>query len=144
MQFSHRIDNVGHLLGDSPEVGRHVEDDPGVRSGRRCRGEDHGGTPLGASVGNAKQPMVPYLVSVEYANADWEFVVSAGVARQYTDDVENFLEFSGPLGKLQHVLLSGVGLLVVLRTRIETSHRVAGRISMKAPLVIQPIVMEVV
>ena len=143
MQFSHRIDNVGHLLGDSPEVGRHVEDDPGVRSGSRCRGEDHG-TPLGASVGNAKQPMVPYLVSVEYANADWEFVVSAGVARQYTDDVENFLEFSGPLGKLQHVLLSGVGLLVVLRTRTETPHRVAGRISIKAPLVIQSIVVEVV
>ena len=143
MPFSHRIDNVGHLLGDSLEVGRHVEDDPGVRSGSRCRGEDHG-TPLGASVGNAKQPMVPYLVSVVYANADWEFVVSAGVARQYTDDVENFLELSGPLGKLQHVLLSGVGLLVVLRTRIETSHRVAGRISMKAPLVIQSIVVEVV
>ena len=143
MQFSHRIDNVGHLLGDSLEVGRHVEDDPGVRSGSRCRGEDHG-TPLGASVGNAKQPMVPYLVSVEYANADREFIVSACVARQYTDDVVNFLEFSGPLGKLQHVLLSGVGLLVVLRTRIETSHRVAGRISMKAPLVIQSIVVEVV
>ena len=88
--------------------------------------------------------MDPYLVSVEYANADREFVASAGVARQYTDDVENFLEFSGPLGKLQHVLLSGVGLLVVLRTRIETSHRVAGRISMKAPLVIQSIVVEVV
>ena len=143
MQFSHRIDNVGHLLGDSPEVGRHVEDDPGVRSGSRCRGEDHG-TPLGASVGNAKQPMVPYLVSVEYANADRELIAPASVARQYTDDVENFLEFSGPLGKLQHVLLSGVGLLVVLRTRIETSHRVAGRISMKAPLVIQSIVVEVV
>ena len=143
MQLPHRIDNVGHLLGDSPEVGRHVEDDPGVRSGSRCRGEDHG-TPLGASVGNAKQPMVPYLVSVEYANADWEFVVSAGIARQYSDDVENFLELSGPLGELQHVLLSGVGLLVVLRTRIETSHRVAGRSSMKAPLVIQSIVVEVV
>ena len=142
MQLPHRIDNVGHLLGDSPEVGRHVEDDPGVRSGSRCRGEDHGGLPFGASVGNAKQPMVPYLVSVEYANADWEFVVSAGIARQY--DVENFLKFPGPLGKLQHVLLSGVGLLVVLRTRIETSHRVAGRSSMKAPLVIQSIVVEVV
>ena len=88
--------------------------------------------------------MVPYLVSVVYANTDWELVVSAGIARQYSDDVENFLELSGPLGKLQHVLLSGVGLLVVLRTRIETSHRVAGRISMKAPLVIQSIVMEVV
>ena len=143
MQFSHRIDNVGHLLGDSLEVGRHVEDDPGVRSGSRCRGEDHG-TPLGASVGNAKQPMVPYLVSVEYANADRELIAPASVARQYTDDVENFLKFPGPLGKLQHVLLSGVGLLVVLRTRIETSHRVAGRISMKAPLVIQSIVVEVV
>ena len=88
--------------------------------------------------------MDPYLVSVEYANADREFIASAGVARQYTDDVENFLEFSGPLGKLQHVLLSGVGLLVVLRTRVETSHSVAGRRSMQAPLVIQSIVVEVV
>ena len=88
--------------------------------------------------------MVPYLVSVEYANMDREHIAPASVAGQYADDVENFLEFCGPLGKLQHVLLSGVVLLVVLRTWIETSHRVAGRRSMQAPLVIQSVVVEVV
>ena len=88
--------------------------------------------------------MVPYLVSVEYANVDREHSASASVARQYTDDVENFLKLCGPLGELQHVLLSGVGLLAVLRTRSEASHRVAGRRSAEAPLMIQSVVVEVV
>ena len=88
--------------------------------------------------------MVPYLVSVEYANADREHIAPASVARQYTDDVENLLKLCGPLGKLQHVLLSGVGLPFALRTKSEASHRVAGRGSIQTPLMILSVVVEVV
>ena len=88
--------------------------------------------------------MVPYLVSVEYADVDREHIAPESVASQDADDVENLLKLRGPLGKLQHVLLSGVGLPFALRTKSEASHRVAGRGSIQAPLMIQPVVVEVV
>ena len=88
--------------------------------------------------------MVPYLVSVEYANADGELIVPASVARQYPDDVEDLSNLCGTLGKLQHVLLSGVDLSFALRTKSEASHRVAGRGSIQTPLMILSVVVEVV
>ena len=88
--------------------------------------------------------MVPYLVSVEYADVGREHVPPTSVADQDSYDVENLQKLRGPLGKLQYVLLSGVGLPFVLRTRSEASHRVAGSGSIQAPLMIQPVVVEVV
>ena len=88
--------------------------------------------------------MVPYLVPMEYADVDRERVAPASVAGQDTDDVENLMKLCGPLGKLQDVLLSGVGLPFALRTKSEATHRVAGRGSIQAPLMIQSVVVEVV
>ena len=88
--------------------------------------------------------MVPYLASVKYADVDREQIAPESVAGQDTDDVEDLLKLCGPFGKLQHVLLSGVGLLFVLGTRGEASHRVAGRMRIQALPMIQSVVMEVV
>ena len=88
--------------------------------------------------------MFAHLASVKHADADREHVAPEGVASEQTDDVENLLEFGGPFGELQHVLLSGVGLLFVIGTRGEASHRVAGCSSIQAPLMIQSVVVEVV
>ena len=70
--------------------------------------------------------MFAHLASVKHADADREHVAPEGVASEQADDVEYLLEFGGPFGELQHVLLSGVGLLFVIGTRGEASHRVAG------------------
>ena len=88
--------------------------------------------------------MVPYLVSVEYADVNREHVEPASVAGQDTSDIKHLLKLRGSLGKLQDVSLSGVGLAFVLRTKGEASHRVAGRGSIQAPLMIQSVVVEVV
>ena len=88
--------------------------------------------------------MLPYLVPVEYADVDREHVAPARVASQNADHVENLLKLRGPLGKLQHVLLSGVGLPFAFRTKSEASHRVAGRGSIQTPLMILSVVVEVV
>ena len=45
--------------------------------------------------------MVPYLVSVEYADVGREHVPPASVADQDAYDVENLQKLRGPLGKLQ-------------------------------------------
>ena len=87
---------------------------------------------------------MPYLVSVEYADVDREYVATASVAGQDADDVKDLMKLCGPLGKLQDVLLSGVGLPFALRTRSEAMHRVAGRESIQTPLMIQSVVVEVV
>ena len=88
--------------------------------------------------------MFAHLASVKHADADREHVAPEGVASEQADDVENLLEFGGPFGELQHVLLSGVGFFLVIGTRGEASHRVAGRSSIQAPLMIQSVVVEVV
>ena len=87
---------------------------------------------------------MPYLVSVEYVDVNREYVAPGSVASQDTDDIEDFMELCGPLGKLQDILLSGVGLPFALRTRSEATHRVAGRESIQTPLMIQSVVVEVV
>ena len=89
--------------------------------------------------------MVPYLVSVEYADVNREYVAPGSVAGQDTDDIEDLMKLCGPLGKFQDVPLSGVGfLLLALRAKSEATQRVAGRESVQTPLMIQSVVVEVV